>query len=76
MKRISLRNLAGAGIATLALTVSAVGIGASAGAADSGARHRRAHLTADQKQCLSDHGITRPIRPLTPEKVTALNPAA
>jgi mRNA-degrading endonuclease toxin of MazEF toxin-antitoxin module len=77
MNRTSLRNLVATGIATMALTVAAVGIAAPAGAADaSGARHRRVHLTADQKQCLSDHGITRPIRPLTPEKVTALKAAA
>ncbi len=79
MNRTSLRNLVATGIATMALTVTAVGIAAPAGAADtnaSGARHRRVHLTADQKQCLSDHGITRPIRPLTPEKVTALKAAA
>ena len=33
-------------------------------------------LTPAQKQCLSDHGVTRPIRPLTKEKVQQLKDAA
>jgi len=34
------------------------------------------HLTDEQKKCLQDHGITRPLRPLTPEKIAALKAAA
>ena len=41
-------------------------------------RHQgnRPQLTDTQKQCLKDQGITRPIRPLTPEKIAALKAAA
>ncbi len=84
MNRSTLRRLVGTGLTAAALSVSAVAFTAPAGAADAGttdtetrgARHHRLHLTDTQKQCLKDQGITRPIRPLTPEKVTALKAAA
>ena len=82
MNRYSLRRIVGTGFACAALSVSAVAVAAPAGAAESGtapnanARHHRMHLTDEQKQCMQDHGITRPIRPLTPEKITALKAAA
>ena len=83
MNRTTLRRLVGTGVTAAALSVSAVAFAAPAGAADTGtaadtggARHHRLHLTDTQKQCMKDHGITRPIRPLTPEKVTALKAAA
>jgi Spy/CpxP family protein refolding chaperone len=81
MNRTSLRHLIGTGLAAMALSVSAVAIASPAGAADAGttarhARHRWVHLTDTQKQCMKDQGITRPIRPLTPEKITALKAAA
>ena len=82
MNHSSLRRLVGTGLTAAALSVSAVAFAAPAGAADAGtaadtsARHHRLHLTDTQKQCMKDHGITRPIRPLTPEKITALKAAA
>ena len=84
MNRSTLRRLVGTGLTTAALSVSAVAFVAPAGAADTstaantagGGRHHRLHLTNTQKQCLKDQGITRPIRPLTPEKITALKAAA
>ena len=82
MNRSTLRRLVGTGLTAAALSVSAVAFAAPAGAADAGtaadggARHHRLHLTDTQKQCLKDQGITRPIRPLTPEKITALKAAA
>ena len=75
MNHHSFRSLIGAGMACAALTVSAVAVAAPAGAADTGgtgARHHRVHLTDEQKQCMNDHGITRPVRPLTPEKIAAI----
>lgn len=82
MNHLSLRRVLGAGLATVALSASALAVAAPAGAADTGSvdaaktgRHRL-HLTDTQKQCLKDHGITKPIRPLTPEKITALKAAA
>ena len=65
MNHHSFRSLIGAGMACAALTVSAVAVAAPAGAADTGgtgARHHRVHLTDEQKQCMNDHGITRPVR--------------
>jgi len=82
MNRTTLRRLVGTGLTAVALSVSAVAIPAGAadtGTADTGARgarHHRLHLTDTQKQCMKDQGITRPIRPLTPEKITALKAAA
>ena len=82
MNHYSLRRIVGTGLTAAALSVSAVAFAAPAGAADAGAaadstaRHHRLHLTDAQKQCLKDQGITRPIRPLTPEKITALKAAA
>ena len=84
MNRTTLRRLVGTGLTAAALSVSAVAFAAPAGAADAGttdtgarsARHHRLQLTDAQKQCMKEHGITRPIRPLTPEKVTALKAAA
>ena len=82
MNRYSLRRIVGTGLTAAALSMSAVAVAAPAGAADTGttadtgARHHRLHLTDTQKQCMKDHGITRPIRPLTPEKITALKAAA
>ena len=85
MKNFTFRRLIGAGIACAAISVSAVAVAAPAGA-DTGrtpdatstvqGRHARLHLTDQQKQCLKDHGITRPLRPLTKEKVAALKAAA
>ncbi len=80
MRTHSLRRLAGSTLGVLVLGVSSFALAAPAGAAesdsaDSGARHR-VHLTDEQKQCLSDQGITRPVRPLTPEKIEALKAAA
>lgn len=81
MNRYSLRRIIGTGLTAAALSVSAVAFAAPAGAADSGAtdgatQQHRVHLTDAQKSCMKDHGITRPIRPLTPEKITALKAAA
>lgn len=81
MKHSSLRRLVGTGLTAAMLGVSAVAVAAPAGAANSdtapdGARRHRMHLTDDQKQCLKDEGISRPIRPLTREKVAALKAAA
>ncbi len=81
MKHSSLRRLVGTGLTAAMLGVSAVAVAAPAGAANSdtapdGARRHRMHLTDDQKQCLKDEGISRPIRPLTREKVGALQAAA
>ena len=83
MKNHSFRQLIGAGVACAALSVSAIGLAAPAGAAESGsdstsggARHHRLHLTDEQKQCLEDQGVTRPVRPLTKEKIAALKAAA
>lgn len=86
MKSFTFRRLLGAGIACAALSVSAVAVAAPAGA-DTGTtagatnaaakgRHARMHLTDAQKKCLADHGITRPLRPLTKEKIEALKAAA
>ena len=80
MNRYSLRRIAGTGLACAALGVSALAVASPAGAADAGsgakAGHHRLHLTDTQKQCLKDQGITRPVRPLTPEKIAALKAAA
>lgn len=79
MNRTTLRRLVGTGLTAVALSVSAVAVPAGADTTDTGARsdhHHRLHLTDTQKQCMKDHGITRPIRPLTPEKITALKAAA
>lgn len=83
MKNFTFRRLIGAGIACAALSVSAVAVAAPAGAdtgtttdATAQGRHARVHLTDEQKKCLADHGITRPLRPLTKEKIAALKDAA
>ncbi|MBK5287283.1 MAG: hypothetical protein JJE46_02330 [Acidimicrobiia bacterium] len=79
MKTHSLRRIIGTGLTTAALCAAAVGVAGPAGAATDGSSNRPhpgRHLTAEQKQCLSDQGITRPIRPLTPEKVAQLKEAA
>ena len=76
LRPASIRRLVGAGVGCVALSLSAMAIGSPAGAAeDTQARHRPV-LTDEQKQCMTDHGITRPVRPLTPEKITALKAAA
>jgi mRNA-degrading endonuclease toxin of MazEF toxin-antitoxin module len=78
MKRSStLRRMIGTGVGCLVLGATVVTLAAPAGAADTetGAR-RRVHLTAEQKECLSQQGVTRPIRPLTPEKIQKLKDAA
>jgi len=70
----------GTGLGAAVLGVTVVAMAVPAGAADtpgtSGARRHRLHLTTEQKQCLADHGVTRPIRPLTAEKVKTLKAAA
>ena len=81
MKRTSnLRRMLGTGLGCVVLGATVVAMAAPAGAADApnatGARRHRVHLTAEQKQCLSQQGITRPIRPLTPERVAQLKAAA
>jgi hypothetical protein len=83
MKRTStLRRMLGTGLGCVVLGATVVTMAAPAGAADApggsgaGARRHRVHLTTEQKQCLADQGITRPIRPLTPEKVQKLKDAA
>ena len=83
MTRTPLHQLVGAGLAAMALSVSAVALATPAGAADrdaatatTGRHSHRLHLTDQQKQCMKDQGITRPIRPLTPEKITAIKTAA
>lgn len=77
MKTHSLRRMAGTALATAALCATAVGVAGPAGAATDGAAARTGHqLTDEQKQCLSDQGITRPVRPLTEEKIAQLKAAA
>ena len=76
MDRTTLRRLIGTGLGCVALGVSAVTMAGPAGAADTAAARHRPRLTDEQKQCLADEGITRPIRPLTKEKVAALRAAA
>ena len=80
MRTSTLRRILGTGLGAVVLSVSVVAMAAPAGAADdtadtAGARDR-VHLTDEQKQCLQDQGITRPIRPLTPEKIQKLKDAA
>ena len=82
MKRTStLRRMLGTGLGAVVLGATVVAMAAPAGAADApgatgGARRARVHLTTEQKQCLADHGVTRPIRPLTAEKLKTLKAAA
>ena len=82
MKRTStLRRMLGTGLGAVVLGATVVAMAAPAGATDApggtgGARRARVHLTTEQKQCLADHGVTRPIRPLTKEKVAQLKAAA
>ena len=80
MNRTSnLRRMLGTGLGCVVLGATVVAMAAPAGAADAspaGGRRHRVHLTAEQKQCLAEHGVTRPIRPLTPEKVQQLKDAA
>jgi hypothetical protein len=82
MKRTSnLRRMIGAGLGAVVLGVTVVAMAVPAGAADTpgttaGAGRHRLHLTAEQKQCLESHGVSRPIRPLTAAKLTTLKDAA
>ena len=69
MKRTStLRRMLGTGLGAVVLGATVVAMAAPAGAADApgatgGARRARVHLTAEQKQCLADHGVTPPVKP-------------
>ncbi len=76
LRPTSIRRLVGAGVGCVALSLSAMAMGSPAGAAEDTQAHHRPKLSAEQKQCMKDQGITRPIRPLTPEKITALKAAA
>jgi len=81
MKRTStFRRMLGTGLGCVVLGATVVAMAAPAGAADApnatGARRHRVHLTDEQKQCLAQQGITRPIRPLTAEKIQKLKDAA
>ncbi len=81
MKRTStLRRMLGTGLGCVVLGATVVALAAPASAADAtnptGALRHRVHLTAEQKQCLADHGVTRPIRPLTAEKIQKIKDAA
>ena len=77
----NLRRLIGTGLGCVVLGATMVTMAVPAGAADGtdttapDAGHR-AHLTVEQRQCMKDQGITRPIRPLTPEKIQQLKDAA
>jgi len=79
MRTLTLRRLVATGAGALALGIASIGIAAPAGAATDSATkagHHRLHLTAEQKQCMKDAGITRPVRPLTQEKIAAIKAAA
>jgi len=81
MRTSSFRRLIGAGVSCVALAAGSVAIAVPAGAADSGTggatgARARVHLTDEQRQCLTDHGVTRPIRPLTKEKAQTIRDAA
>ena len=82
MKRTSnLRRMIGTGLGAVVLGVTVVAMAVPAGAADTpgttaGAGRHRLALTTEQKQCLASHGVTRPIRPLTAEKLKTLKDAA
>src|SRR3954471_8334562 len=81
MKRTStFRRMLGTGLGCVVLGATVVAMAAPAGAADAtgptGARRHRVHLTTEQKQCLAQHGVTRPIRPLTAEKIQTIKDAA
>jgi mRNA-degrading endonuclease toxin of MazEF toxin-antitoxin module len=81
MRTSNLRRLIGTGLGCVVLGATVVTMAAPAGAADGTdttaptGRHR-VHLTVEQRQCMKAQGITRPIRPLTPEKVQQLKDAA
>ena len=74
-----LRRIAGtAALATLALATIGTGV---AGAAESGATgatgpNGRGHLTATQRECLKDQGITKPTGRPTAKDIKALKAAA
>jgi hypothetical protein len=76
------RRMIGTGLGAVVLGVTVVAMAAPAGAADGtttpagGTARHRVHLTTDQKQCLASHGVTRPIRPLTKEKIATIQAAA
>ncbi len=76
LRPTSVRRLVGAGIGCAILSVSAMAIGSPAGAAEHTQARKRPVLTDEQKQCMTEEGITRPVRPLTPQKITALKAAA
>ena len=76
MRSTKIRRLIGTGAGCLVLGLSAVAIGSPVGAAEGSDARRRPTLTREQKQCLEEQGITRPIRPLTHEKRAALKAAA
>ncbi len=76
----SLRRLVATGLGCVALGAASIAVAAPAGAATdtnaTGAGARPGlHLTTEQKQCLKEHGVTRPIRPLTKEKVATIKAA-
>ncbi len=75
----SLRRLVATGLGCVALGAASIGLAAPAGAATDGPNGSTArpglHLTSEQKQCLADHGVTRPVRPLTKEKVATIKEA-
>lgn len=73
----SFRRLVATGLGCVALGAASIGIAAPAGAATDGSTGRPGrHLTDEQQQCLADHGVTRPVRPLTKEKVATIKAAA
>ena len=76
LRPASIRRLVGAGVGCLALGLSVAAMGTPAGAAETSPARHRPVLTAEQKQCLQDAGITRPVRPLTAEKIAAIKEAA
>lgn len=76
----SFRRLLATGLGCVALGAASIAVAAPAGAATDGGNTGSTarpglHLTNEQKQCLADHGVTRPIRPLTKEKVATIKAA-
>lgn len=78
MRTTSLRRLLAAGLGCVALGAAAVAGAVPAGAANTGTGAARPgpHLTTGQRQCLAERGVTRPIRPLTPQKIATIKAAA
>lgn len=78
MRTQSLRRLLATGLGVAALGAASIAVAAPAGAATSGGDTARpaVHLTVEQRQCLAAHGVTRPIRPLTREKIATIKAAA